>query len=368
MADHLLQNLLSPKSSTDKKMNGNRHIGHSKIARISWLFILLIVGCTGIEAQTAKTWVTYKGGAGPGQGKNIVFISGDEEYRSEEALPMLAQILAKRYGFTCTVLFATDPKTGEIDAMNQTNINGLHQLKTADLMFLLTRFRELPDSQMMYFDQYVRSGKPIVGLRTATHAFNYTRNKQSPFAKYDFRSTVAGWEGGFGRKILGETWINHHGHHGQEGTRGLINGIEQDKKNPILNGVKDIWGPTDVYTVRDLNGDITPLIYGQSTSGMTAQSPVNLGKSVMPVAWTRTYTGEKGNIGRVFTTTMGASIDLVNEDLRRLMVNACFWAMGMEGKIPEKANVDYISPYTPTMFSPALFKKGQYPSMYDLKD
>lgn len=346
----------------------NSQMRYSQATRIILLVILLPFSYIGIEAQSSKTWVVYKGGAGPGTGKNIFFISGDEEYRSEEALPMLAQILAKRYGFTCTVLFATDPKTGEIDAMNQTNINGLHQLKTADLMVLFTRFRELPDSQMVYFDQYIREGKPIIGLRTATHAFNYTRNKNSPFSNYDFRSTAAGWEGGFGRKILGQTWVNHHGHHGEEGTRGLINGIEQNKKNPILNGVKDIWGATDVYTVRDLQGDAKTLIYGLSTSGMTPQSPVNLGKSVMPVAWTKTYTGEKGNVARVFTTTMGASIDLLNEDLRRLLVNACFWAMGMEGQIPEKANVDYITDYHPTMFSPALFKRGRFPSMYDEKD
>lgn len=346
----------------------NRRISWSGIASIIWLIILLAFTSVAGEAQTSKTWVTYNGEpVGPGQGKNIVLISGDEEYRSEEALPMLAQILAKKYGFNCTVLFATDPATGQINAMNQTNINGLNHLKNADLMILFTRFRELPDSQMVYFDQYIRGGKPVIGLRTATHAFNYTRNKNSPFVHYDYKSTVRGWEDGFGRKVLGETWINHHGRHGQEGARGLINGIEQDKKNPILNGVKDIWVPTDVYTVKNLQEDATTLVYGQSTSGMTSESPVNLGKSVMPVAWTKTYTGEKGNVARVFTTTMGASIDLANEDLRRLLINASLWAVGMEKQIPEKANVDFVSAYQPTMFSPALFKKGLFPSMYELK-
>jgi hypothetical protein len=368
MPDYPFQHPIHLKFLFGKMIVFTRRRTCSRIARIICLVIFLAFEGVASEAQTFKTWVTYNGGAaGPGQGKNIVLISGDEEYRSEEALPMLARILAQRYGFTCTVLFATDPKTGEIDALNQTNINGLHHLKTADLVILFTRFRELPDSQMVYFDQYIRAGKPIIGLRTATHAFNYTRNKNSAFARYDFKSKVEGWEDGFGRKILGETWVNHHGRHGQEGTRGLINGIEQDKKNPILNGVRDIWAPTDVYTVTDLNGDATTLVYGQSTSGMTPESPVNLGKSVMPVAWTKTYTGEKGNVARVFTTTMGASIDLVNEDLRRLLVNASLWAVGMEKQIPERANVDYVTPYQPTMFSPALFKKGQLPAMYESK-
>jgi type 1 glutamine amidotransferase len=204
-------------------------------------------------------------------------------------------------------------------------------------------------------------------LRTSTHAFNYTRNPKSPFAKYSFNSKVKGWEDGFGRKILGETWIAHHGEHGSEGTRGLIDGIQQNSRNPVLNGVKDIWVPTDVYTVRKLDPTSEVLVYGQSTNGMTAESPANINKSIMPVAWTKTYTGESGKKGRVFTTTMGASTDLVNEDLRRLIINACFWAAGLENKIPEKADVNYIGEFTPTMFGFESFQKGSFPEKYELK-
>jgi type 1 glutamine amidotransferase len=328
--------------------------------------IALICVCQILQAQSNQ-WVRYEGSDGIGKGKHIVLISGDEEYRSEEALPMLAQILSKRYGFTCTVLFAIDPKTGMIDAKNQTNIPGLHHLATADLMVLFTRFRELPDEQMKYFDDYVQAGKPIIGLRTATHAFYYSRNKTSPFAKYDFRSKVPGWEGGFGRKILGETWIAHHGNHGNEGSRGLIDGIQQNARHPVLNGVKDIWGPTDVYTVRKLAPECEILMYGQSTSGMNDKSPVNLGKSVMPVAWTKTYVTETNKTGKVFTTTMGSSVDFLSEDLRRMFVNACLWALGMEKQVPEKADVQFIGEYKPTMFGTELFKKGVYPSAYELK-
>lgn len=330
------------------------------------IFILLIFSMMSVQAQQSKQWVKYDGYEGPGKGKHIVFVSGDEEYRSEEALPMLAAILAKKYGFTCTVLFAIDPKTGEIDAMNLSNIPGLENLQKADLMFIFTRFRELPDDQMKYIDEYINAGKPVIGLRTATHAFNYKKDKTGRFAKYDFQSKAKGWEDGFGKKILGETWVDHHGHHGHEGTRGLIDGVQQNKKHPILNGVKDIWTATDVYTVRDLPG-AEVLVYGQSTSGMTPESPVNLDKSVMPVAWTRYYTAPNGKKGKVFTSTMGASIDLINEDLRRLFVNACFWATGLEKQTPEKADVSYVMEYKPTMFSTDLFKKGSFPSKYELK-
>src|SRR4249920_2201551 len=81
----------------------------------------LIVSCLaaatllGNAARAQDEWIVLPGGEGPGKGKSIVLVSGDEEYRSEEALPQLARILAKHHGFTCTVLFAIDKETGEID-------------------------------------------------------------------------------------------------------------------------------------------------------------------------------------------------------------------------------------------------------------
>jgi type 1 glutamine amidotransferase len=317
-------------------------------------------------SQAQKSgWIRYEGSDGIGRGRHIVFISGDEEYRSEEALPMLAKILSQRFGFKCTILFAIDPQTGTIDPNNQTNLPGFENLETADLVFMFIRFRELPDKDMQFFDNYVRSGKPIVALRTSTHAFNYTRRKESQFAKYDFQSKVKGWEDGFGRKILGETWVDHHGDHGEEGTRAFINGIKQNEKHPVLNGVKDIWCPTDVYAVRELPDNSEVLVYGAPTSGMTSSAPVNTAKSIMPVAWTRTYSSETGKQGRIFTSTMGAAIDLVSEDLRRLLVNASLWALGLEEKIPQKADVIYIGEYTQTMFGHDLFAKKRLPSFYE---
>lgn len=315
------------------------------------------------EAQQEKRWVTYEGGEGPGRGRHIVLVSGDEEYRSEEALPVLAKILARQHGFSCTVLFAIDPETGEIDPDNQTNIPGLEKLQTADLMVLFTRFRKLPDEQMKYIDAYTRAGKPVVALRTSTHAFRYPENTDSPYAKYSFDSQLRGWEDGYGRQVLGETWISHHGHHGHEGTRGLINGLVQH--HAILRGVKDIWGPTDVYGIRDLSGDATVLLYGLSTAGMNAEAPANYDKSLMPVAWIKHYTSESGNTARVFNTTMGAAVDLKNEDLRRLIVNACYWAVGMDAEIPERSNVQIEGSYNPTMFGFGDFKKGMKPQDFE---
>lgn len=324
-------------------------------------FLLIVLSC---NAQSSELWLQFEGKEGPGQGKHIVLISGDDEYRSEEGLPMLAKILSKHHGFNTTVLFAIDPSTNTITPNYPHNIPGMGQLKTADLVIMLVRFRELPDEQMKHFDEYLKSGKPIIGLRTSTHAFNYSKNPNSPFAKYTWQSKVKGWELGFGAKVLGETWVAHHGHHGHEGTRALIDGLNESNDHPILRGVKDIWGPSDVYTVKNLPKEANVLLHGQSTRGMTPDAEPMWDKSVMPIAWTLEYKGEGGKTTRVFTTTMGASTDLVSADLRRLIVNASFWLLDMESAITPDLQVDYVGDYKPTDFGFDAFQKGLRPTDY----
>src|SRR5438270_14069642 len=95
--------------------------------------------------------VTYEGGNGPGKGKHIVLVAGDDaEYHSEEALPALAKILAVHHGFTCTVLFSMSSEDGTIDPRAKRNIPGLEALKSADLLILFIRWRDLPDEQMKH--------------------------------------------------------------------------------------------------------------------------------------------------------------------------------------------------------------------------
>jgi hypothetical protein len=328
------------------------------------LIVLVQLAAAGLA--DAKDWAVYEGKEGPGKGKHIVIITGDEEYRSEEVGPMLAKILAERHGFKCTVLFALNPADGTITPTVLDNIPGLEALATADLCVMKLRFRELPDAQMKHFVEYANSGKPIIGLRTATHAFNYTKNKQSPYAKYSFNARD--WSGGFGQQVLGETWVNHHGHHGVESTRGLINPDRMD--SPILRGVLDVWGPTDVYTVSHLPKDAQVLLWGLVLTGMKPSDPPVLNQKnapMMPLAWTRTYTGAAGKPARIFTTTMGASVDFESEGLRRLIVNACYWAVGLEDKIPAKSNVDYVGDYKPTWFGFGKFTKGVKPADLELK-
>ena len=332
----------------------------------TWRTVVLLTVLACVPAHAADPWLTLEGGEGPGKGKQVVLLSGDEEYRSEEGLTQLAKILAKHHGFTCTVLYAIDPATGEISPNTTTNIPGLKALRMADLMVIATRFRDLPDEQMKEIDDYLRAGKPVVGLRTATHAFNVAEGKT--YAHYGWKQTGEKMPQGFGRQVLGETWINHHGHHGHESTRGLI--AADAKDHPILRGIKDgdIWGPSDVYGVRlPLPGDSNPLVLGQVLEGMKPDSPVVTGEDakknepMMPVAWTKTYSMDGGPTGRVFTTTMGAATDMVSAGTRRMLVNGCYWAAGLESQIPAASNVEIVGTFEPTAFGFNGAKKGIKP-------
>jgi len=315
--------------------------------------------------QASAPWVVYDGYAGPARGKHVVLISGDEEYRSEEALPQLGKILAKRHGFKCTVLFAIDPETGQIDPNTNSNIPGLAALASADVMIIATRFRDLPDSQMKYIAAYLAAGKPIIGMRTATHAFRIAPGKT--YSKWSSNSKK--WDGGFGRQILGETWAGHHGRHGRQSTRGVI--VPHEKTHPIVRGCDDIWGPTDVYAVRlPMLAGCRPLVYGQVLTGMKPTDTALKGPKnapMMPIAWTKTYEFAPGRRGKVFTTTMGASTDLASEGVRRMLVNATYWAAGLESKVTGKANVDLVGTYKPTNFGFGRFKKGVRPADHEMK-
>jgi hypothetical protein len=326
--------------------------------------LMATVGPLAVRARAADPWLVFDGKEGPGHGKQIVLMSGDEEYRSEEGLPQLGKILAKRHGFHCTVLFSINPKDGTIDPNEHSNTPGTQFLETADLLIILTRFRNLPADQMKYVSDYIESGRPIMGLRTATHAFDIPG--KGPYSHYSWASSEKGWDGGFGRHVLGETWINHWGGHKSQSTRGVFAPGVAD--SPILRGIKDgeIWVPTDVYQVRlPMLPDVKPLILGEVLTGMKPTDPPLEGKKnnpMMPIAWTKPYTGTSGKTAQNFCTTMGASVDLKNEALRRLLVNAAYWCVGLADKIPAKADVALVGEYHPSDFGFNGYKKGVKPA------
>ena len=294
------------------------------------------------KEQTNNAPLVYEGISGPGLGKHIVFIASDHEYKSEEALPALARILAKHHGFKCTVLFGVDPKTGAI-MTGLSNIPGTEALKTADLMVIFTRFQNLPAEQMQPIVDYLNRGGPVVGLRTATHGFNIP--KDSPFAKYDYEYSGDDYKGGFGRQILGETWVGHYGPNHKSSTRlDIVPGMAN---HPVLTGVTNMWAEIGAYNAYPIEGSEV-LAMALPLSGMEPSSPVDPTKKSMPGAWVRTYQSASGKAGRVFTSTYGASGDLMNEGFRRMVVNACFWAIGLEKMIRPNADIKFVGPLRPT--------------------
>ena len=328
--------------------------------------------------ETPEQWLTFEGSEE--NSKHVVLISGDEEYRSEEALPQLAKILSKHHGFKCTVLFAQDPdKPGIINANYVNNISGLQVLSSADMMVIFTRFRALPDDQMMYIDNFLKNGKPVMGIRTATHAFNFGKDSTTSFNHYSngYSGDKSEWTDGFGRLVLGEKWISHHGYHKHQSTRGIV--AEGAASHPITNGIKsgDIWGSTDVYGVRlPLPGDSQPIILGQviNRKGDYDENDIFFGMKptdtelakknnegakvndiLMPIAWTKSYQLPDGKQGKAFTSTIGSASDMLNEGVRRLLVNGIFWAM--DTSVPESAKVELVGDFKPSTYG---FQKDEY--------
>lgn len=316
--------------------------------------------------QTSQ-WLELPGAAGPGQGKKIVLISGDEEYRSEQALVQLAKILSQRHGFDCTVLFAIDPQTGTINPNVTTNIPGLQALDHADLLILFTRFRNLPDEQMAHIDSYLKSGKPVIGIRTATHAFNIPGSATYAHYSNGYQGPKKEWTDGMGRLVLGERWYTHHGHHRHQSTSGVIAPGEQE--HPILRGIHDgdIWGSTDVYGVRlPLPGDAQPLVLGKvmNRAGEYDAADIHFGlrptdsvpdadknDPMMPIVWVKSYQLPDGQPGKSMTSTIGSSVDLLNAGVRRELVNGTYFLLGLSDQIPANGtNVHLVGDYQPTAY------------------
>ncbi|MEZ6141725.1 MAG: ThuA domain-containing protein [Zavarzinella sp.] len=319
--------------------------------------MLLSLGMLALATSALAQPVVYEGTDGPGHGKHIVFLAGDHEYRSEETLPALARILAKHYGFKCTVLFNVDPTTNEIIPGNS-NMPGMEALKTADLAVVFLRFQNFPKEQMQHLDDYLNRGGPVVGLRTATHAFRMKAT--DPFSKYSFDSKAEDYKLGFGHQVLGQTWVGHYGTNHQQSTRITI--IEDKKNHPILSGVKDVWVQAGGYVGKPTDGEV--LTMAQPLNGMKPDSPVDAKKPPMPSEWTRSYKSPSGKTGRVFTTLYGTPEDLQNDGYRRMLVNGCLWALGLEDKIKADSHIDFVGPFKPNTFGNNTYARGVKPEMY----
>ncbi len=314
------------------------------------LACLLLLGCQSASANSehpvpeSDLYLTYKGGEGPGKGKHVVLIAAEQEYRSEQALPMLARVLSQRHGFDCTVLFLTNEQglvdvTGdspikEADKFNR--VPGLEHLSKADALIWCSRFLKLTDEDVQHLYDYFDSGKPIIALRTANHGLSGVK----PYVVNGKKVSLS--------ELLGGSFMGHHGGWKREATSGII--VDANKMHPVLIGVKDVWGTTDVYRCHKedtVPADCTALLLGQPMKTLERDAPANTDKVPLPIAWTKTWVGNGGKSSKILHFTMGSAEDFANEGVRRVVINGVYWGIGMEDQIKADSNVDIVGEYKP---------------------
>ena len=287
---------------------------------------------------------------------HIVFVMGDEEYRSEESMPMLAQIIQRELGAKVSLCYSVD-SAGYIDPNRLDHIEGLEVLEEADMMVLFTRFRALPKDELKYITDFAESGKPMVGFRTSTHAFRYKED-----------STLFPMNNDWPTEVFGQQWITHHGHFA-DGNAPLTDvQILGDNQHPILQGVAPFQAYSWLYHVNGgewkLNYDGDLLLEGKALKSNHANNDrLDQYPITNPVAWTKTHTGESGTTARVFFTTLGHPYDFKEVSMRKLAANGIYWALGKEADIPKEGlNVDFVDPYEPNNSGFGdKYKKGKKP-------
>lgn len=200
-------------------------------------------------------------------------ISGSNEYESEASLTAYADYLEERYHVDITASWVQD---------RATNLPGIEHIPEADLLLIFTRRMELPDEQMQVIEAHWQDGKPIVGVRTASHAFREEANQV------------------FDHEVMGG---NYTGHFGDEDVdvRSLVD-------HPVLDGVEDFTSRR-MYKAGRLAEDAQILQTGTIPSGQTHA-----------VTWVHTYNG-----GRMFYTSLGVPEDFERESFVRMLTNAIFW-------------------------------------------
>ncbi|WP_126245027.1 ThuA domain-containing protein [Chitinophaga rhizosphaerae] len=252
----------------------------------------------------------------------VVFVCGDHEYSGEATLPILAAELEKNYGMR-TIVLKSSP-----DHNSEENIPGLEALKDADLAVFYLRWRRLPADQLAHIEAYLKSGKPVMGFRTTTHAFNFpaghASEKWNAFGEFALNAPP-GWGG--------KAKHTHYGHSSSTD----VSVIPAQAENPILTGVAKNWH------VRSWLYHVVPDYPVKGSTWLLTGKAVNPERPAVenPVAWT----GTNSFGGKVFMTTLGHPEDFRVEAFQRLLINAIHDELGR--KVPKKwkGKIDINVPY-----------------------
>lgn len=228
----------------------------------------------------------------------LVFMIGEDEYHTWETLPEFADKDVKAKGYEVTVIHA--------DAADKNNFPGLTKaLEKADLLLVSVRRRTPPKDQLDAVRAFLAAGKPLIGIRTACHAFALRPKDKLA------NETLAAWQD-FDPEVIGGHYTNHH----PAGPLSAITLAPGADKESILQGidVAKLVGNGSLYKVAPLEKSTTPLLIG-TIPGQPAE----------PVAWTNHYGPKEA---RIFFTSLGHPDDFKNGEFRRLLLNSIAWALG----------------------------------------
>ena len=277
---------------------------------------LLMVSCSSSNTSGSKSATNDKKPL-------VVFVAGDHEYSGEATLPILAAELEKNYGMRTKVISAYPNQNSE------ENIPGLEALREADLAVFFLRWRRLPKEQVDYIDEYLKSGKPVMGFRTSSHAFNYPKGHEleswNAFGERAFGSPP-GWGG-----------AAKHSHYGHESTTDVTI-VPAAARHPILTGVDP------EFHVSSWLYRVLPDFPKKGAEWLLMGKSVNPNATPaidQPVAWT--WKNPEG--ARVFFTTIGHPEDFQVEAFQRLVVNAIHWELGKPVPKTWKGKMDIQVPY-----------------------
>ena len=234
--------------------------------RLGLLMILLVSSVAGAEEKKRPL--------------NVSLYSGATEYQSDESLGQLKDYLESHFNVHCTL-----NRVQKID-----DLPGIDQLETCDVAVIFVRRLELPPEQVAKVRKYLDAGKPVIGIRTASHAF---------------QTWLA-----FDHEVLGG---DYHGHTPQD-KPAKVTPVEQDKEQPVLAGVEPFTTNGRLYHNPRIAADVTVLL--------RAASP----DTNEPVAWVRTRHDHHDQ--RVFYTSLGIPEDFKDKNFLRLLANAVFWTCG----------------------------------------
>ena len=271
------------------------------VRQMKWLLAFLIVGFAAGPSETRAA-----------EPRRIVFIIGENEYHTWETLPEFARTDLEPVGLKCSFVTASSNEGDNVFA-------NFTVLKEADLLFISVRRRTPPREMMALIRAHLQAGKPLAGIRTASHAFGATPADD----------LHEGWPT-FDIDVLGGRYQGHYNNGQPNSPVTLVELVPEMITHPVLTGISTnrFRVTSHLYKSRGLSASATPLMVGRLENQSTVE----------PVAWVNTDQNR-----RIFYTSLGSPDDFKQPFFRRLLLNGILWSLNLpvpSGATPTRANKD----------------------------